>query len=353
MEDDETYPLLNDGLALYAAGHRFEAHELWEDAWNGEVGRSKLTLQALIQMAAGLYKHETGNIRGTCKLLAKAVAKVQEIRLGCSAWLGIDLVRLEAELTEALAAADAIATGGEGVVRAPALPARSGRDGVLYLHGFASSPDSKKAALIVPALRARGVHVAVPDLNEGDFEQLTVSRALALAKRHMRERTLVIGSSFGGYVAALLAEKDERVKSLVLMAPAFDFASRLSERYGAAAIDAWRAQGWVEAEHYAYEGMQRIGYGLYDDALRHPPRPALRVPTYILQGRRDDVVPAAMVEEIARRQNVELDLVDDEHGLVDSGHRACSAAIAAIERLAFVPDPEPRPVADILAALDP
>lgn len=352
-EDDRTYVLLNEGLALYAAGHHFEAHELWEDAWKDEVGRSKLTLQALIQLAAGLYKHASGNPAGTCKLLAKALDKIDEIREGASAWLGIDLVALREDVAAALAAADTIATGGEAEIVPPRLPTRSGRDGVLYLHGFASSPGSKKAGAIVPALRARGLTVHVPDLNEGDFEHLTVSRALALAKRHVRERTVVIGSSFGGYLASLLAAKDDRVKALVLMAPAFDFAARFEARYGGHAVRLWEEAGFVEVEHYGMPGMQRLSFELLRDARTHPARPPLRVPTYILQGRGDDVVSPAMVEEVANANaQAELDLVDDDHGLVASSDRALAAAIRMVERVRLEPDPVGREVEAILASLD-
>ena len=337
--DPETYRLLNEGLALYAAGDPFEAHERWEDAWKHEVGRTKRTLQVLIQIAAGLYKHQVGNIRGTCKLLAKAKDNLDEILVGGSAWLGVDLVKLEDDLAVALAAADETFRGNDAEIVAPPLPERSGSDGVLYLHGFASSPQSKKAELIVPALRERGYHVAVPDLNEDDFEHLTVSRALALAKRHVRERTVVIGSSFGGYVASLLAAKDERVVGLVLMAPAFEFAARLEQRYGSEALERWKAEGSTLVEHFAYAEPRAIGYGIIADAKKHPGRPPLRVPTYILQGKHDDVVPEAMVREVAEAAAgpVELDVVDDEHGLVDSAQRALDAALAMITRTGLEP----------------
>lgn len=339
--DQETYRLLNEGLALYHAGDTFEAHELWEEAWKDEVGRSKRTLQVLIQISAGLYKHSIGNPVGTCKLLAKAKDNLEEIRVGCSAWLGIDLVKLDQDLATALAAADEIARGNEATVSPPPLPARSGSDGILYLHGFASSPGSNKAMHIVPALRERGFHVDVPDLNEDDFEHLTVSRALALAKRHVRERTIIIGSSFGGYIASLLAAVDDRVRGLVLMAPAFDFADRLENLYGADAMAQWKKDGSTLVDHYAYGDRRPIGYGMLVDAKKHVGRPTLRVPTYILQGKRDDVVPEAMVREVAAAAAgpVELDVVDDEHGLVDSASRALEAAFSMIESAGLEPEP--------------
>lgn len=357
-EEPDLYTLLNEGLALYHAERPFEAHEIWEYGWNSEVGRSKLALQALIQIAAALYKDQTKSPRGASKLFAKARDKLAEVREGASAWLGIDLVRLAADVDRALAAADRIAqsagtaeSAGSESVEPPYLPRVVGRDGILYLHGFASGPTSHKASLIVPALARRGFHVAVPDLNQGDFYNLTITRALALARRQVRERTLVIGSSLGGYIATLLASKDERVVGLVLMAPAFAMAERLRERYGDSGIAAWRQAGGVDVEHYAWRGKHPIGYGFYEDASKHPARPAIRVPTYILQGRRDDVVSPALAREIAERhpQMIELEMTDDEHALGGSSDHATRAIDRMIERLKLQPEPAPAVATEVLA----
>jgi pimeloyl-ACP methyl ester carboxylesterase len=332
LEDLELYPLLNAGLDLYHQGKPFEAHEIWEYAWNGEVGRTKLTLQALIQIAAALHKRNTNNPRGTSKLFAKAKDKIEEIRTGASAFLGIDLVALSRDVEVSLAAADRWSAGGPQEVPAPHLPKRTGSDGVLYLHGYASGPTSHKASVIVPALRERGFHVEVPDLNEDDFQNLTISRALALAKRGLRDRTLVIGSSLGGYLATLLAANDDRAKGLLLMAPAYDFAERMKLRHG--------------------EGVR--GHVLYEDALKYPGRPKIRVPTYMLMGLRDDVVSPQIVSETAAANAalVELALVDDDHGLVASAGLARDKALAMIERLRFSPDAAPPDAEEILRLLE-
>jgi pimeloyl-ACP methyl ester carboxylesterase len=334
VEEKDLYQLVNEGLALYAAKKYFEAHEVWEFAWGAEVGRTKLCLQAVIQIAAALFKYQGGNPRGTSKLFAKAKDKIAEVREGASAWLGIDLVRLAEDVDRALADADAICAGEQRALRVPHLPERTGPDGVLYLHGFASGPSSAKARIIVPALEAKGLHVEVPDQNEGDFTSLTVTRAIALAKRSLKERTLIIGSSLGGYIGSLIAAKDDRVKALVLLAPAFDIVERLRARYGAKGMERWRTDGSVEVDHHAWGGKHAIGYGFFEDATRHPARPPIRVPTYILQGTRDDVVDARIAEEMARANaKIELDLVDDEHGLTASSDRAVAAALAMAARL--------------------
>jgi uncharacterized protein len=353
-EDEELYVLVNEGLALYRAGRWFDAHEIWEAAWNGEVGKNKETLRGLIQIAAGLHKFTTGNRIGPSKLLAKARATLEEVR--ASAWLGIDLVALGQELSRALAEADAFARGERETIVAPPLPESTGPDRILYLHGLASGPSSFKASAILPPLVAEGYAVEVPDLNEGDFEHLSMSRTLATAKRLLAERTLVIGSSFGGYAAALLAEKDERVKALVLMAPAFDMAERMRRRYGAEAIEAWKQHGTTLVEHYAWGGRHPLGYGFFEDAARHPAFPKVRVPTYLLQGEHDDVVPAELAKSFAAQHpHVELDLADDDHGLGASAERALAASRRMIALAGIEPAPRPATVAQAeqrLAAID-
>jgi pimeloyl-ACP methyl ester carboxylesterase len=352
-EEVDLYALLNEGLALYRAEKFFEAHEIWEYAWGQEVGRTKLCLQALIQIAAALYKHQTKNPRGTSKLLAKAKDKIAEVRDGASCWLGIDLVQLAKDVDRALDDADAIASGDPRPLSFPGLPERTGPDGVLYLHGFASGPSSAKARLIVPPFESKGYFVAVPDQNEGDFLHLTMTRALDLAKRHLRDRTLIVGSSLGGYLASLIAQRDDRVKAMVLMAPAFDLAARLRARYGEEQLRRWQKNGSIEVDHYAWGGKRAIGYGFIEDAEKQPARPPIRVPTYILQGRRDEVVDPAIVTEVAKQNAafVELDLVDDEHALTDSAKRALEAAESMAARIRLQPEPSAADVAGALARL--
>ncbi len=95
---------------------------------------------------------------------------------------------------------------------------------VLYLHGFASSPGSRKASFFAERLARLGFEVDVPDLAEGDFKGLTISGQLRAVERLARnERMILIGSSLGGYVASLYAARHPEVQSLILLAPAFRF----------------------------------------------------------------------------------------------------------------------------------
>src|ERR1700678_4151148 len=96
---------------------------------------------------------------------------------------------------------------------------------VVYLHGFASGPQSGKARFFAERFGARGVPFVAPRLDEGDFEGLTISGQLKVVEKAVGEGPVVLmGSSLGGYLAALYAARHrEAVEKLVLLAPAFQF----------------------------------------------------------------------------------------------------------------------------------
>jgi predicted esterase YcpF (UPF0227 family) len=101
---------------------------------------------------------------------------------------------------------------------------------IVYLHGFASGPSSKKARFFRERFAELGIGLEVPDLAEGKFEQLTITGQLQVIERTCRgEAVSLIGSSMGGYLAALYAAGHAEVERLVLMAPAFSFPTRWPE----------------------------------------------------------------------------------------------------------------------------
>jgi fermentation-respiration switch protein FrsA (DUF1100 family) len=63
--------------------------------------------------------------------------------------------------------------------------------------------------------------------------------------------------------------------------------------------------------------------------------PTIRVPTYVLHGRRDETVPVAVAEELKTRFDdlVELDVVDDDHALANSADRALEATRRMIDHV--------------------
>src|SRR5262244_1040991 len=63
--------LLQQGIAEFNRGHFFEAHELWEEAWNDVVGEEKRFYQGLVQLAAGYHKLSLAQYNGARKLLER------------------------------------------------------------------------------------------------------------------------------------------------------------------------------------------------------------------------------------------------------------------------------------------
>jgi len=197
---------------------------------------------------------------------------------------------------------------------------------VLYLHGFASSPQSSKATYLARRFAEHGIAIVTPDLNLPDFSSLTVSRMLEQAGQALADLpagpVAVIGSSLGGFVAVQTAlQHPDRVAALVLLAPALDFAPSIRSRpLGSRTVDEWKRAGTLDVFDYGYNRLAPVGYGLYEDACRYDAMDAaLAMPILVFQGTRDDAVDPATVEAWSRRRpNVELHLLDDDHQLTRS-----------------------------------
>ena len=78
---------------------------------------------------------------------------------------------------------------------------------VLYLHGFLSSPQSKKAQQTLRYCVQRGIgeNVLIPQMRFGPAQVMAELRVLIEAQDH--SRLVLIGSSLGGFYATFLAEE--------------------------------------------------------------------------------------------------------------------------------------------------
>jgi hypothetical protein len=195
---------------------------------------------------------------------------------------------------------------------------------VLYLHGFASSAHSSKAAFFGAKLAGQGVTFLAPDLNQPDFSTLTVTRMVRQVEEAIdavEDPVALIGSSLGGFVAVHVAERrTDRVQRVVLLAPALDFGGNRMRQLGDRGLAEWKASDTLEVFHYAYGRIVPVHYELYADARRYDALNAtLTMPVQIFQGRRDTSVDPETVERwAAARPNVELHMLDDEHQLLAS-----------------------------------
>lgn len=194
---------------------------------------------------------------------------------------------------------------------------------LLYLHGFASGPSSRKARHLGEGFAAQGLRLVVPDLTpgEGGFERSTPTSMLGVARGALGGAPgphRLIGSSLGGYLAALLASRDPQVERLVLLAPAFRLFERWSGRLSPAQLVDWRDHG-LPTHHHVTQTERRVGWPFFEAARALPPLPAVTVPTLVVAGRRDETVPLADVESwVERTPSARLLVVDDGHELAGS-----------------------------------
>jgi uncharacterized protein len=190
---------------------------------------------------------------------------------------------------------------------------------IVYLHGFASGPLSSKARYFRERLERRGARVQIPDLADGHFERLTLTGQLEVVERTVAgEPAVLIGSSMGGYLAALYAARHPEIERLVLMAPAFAFARRWRELLGAEKVAAWRREGAMDVFHYAENRTLRLGYALLEDAARYEEFPPFTQPALVFHGEKDDVVPVAFSRQFAgAHANARLEILDSGHELLN------------------------------------
>ncbi|MBW4695381.1 MAG: alpha/beta fold hydrolase [Lyngbya sp. HA4199-MV5] len=192
----------------------------------------------------------------------------------------------------------------------------------IYLHGFASSPRSTKARDLSDRFANLNIPLTIPDLNQSDFTHLTLSRQIQQVEALFPpapEHVTLIGSSFGGLTAAWLGEKHAQVDRLVLLAPAFGFLDHWLSRLGDVQVKQWQTDGTLPVYHYGEAKKLPLSYGFVTDAMQYREEELARsLPTLILHGKHDDVIPLqASIDFANSRPWVQLVELDSDHALTD------------------------------------
>lgn len=190
---------------------------------------------------------------------------------------------------------------------------------LVYLHGFSSAPGGSKGSFCRRWAEARGIPFHAPDLNLPSFEMLTVTaqvEAVEALLHALPEPPVLVGSSLGGFIATAVAQRDAKLRSMILLAPAIGFAAR---RMASPAWATYRETGGTQVYHYGQQLMLRLGPALRDDLPDWVDDAAWRVavPTTILHGRRDEAVPVSESEAYAARNpSARLHILEDDHALL-------------------------------------
>ena len=198
----------------------------------------------------------------------------------------------------------------------------------IYLHGLASSPNSKKARLLAERFAERGYTLHVPDLNVPDFAHLTLTAMTGRVAETVRALQsgpiALIGSSLGGLTALAFADRyctaeAMHVERLFLLAPALDFVENRRRALGEDGLQTWRESGWLDLYNYATGQPERLHYGLLEDIARYEAYAFDRlIPITIFHGKRDESVDYHHSVTFSQgRSYVDLNLVDSDHELLD------------------------------------
>jgi pimeloyl-ACP methyl ester carboxylesterase len=190
---------------------------------------------------------------------------------------------------------------------------------IIYLHGFASGPGSHKAQFFRQRFADYGIDLEIPDLAAGDFSNLTISGQLRIVEQTAGGRAVtLLGSSMGGYLAALYAARHAEVERVVLMAPAFGFARRWTQTLGEEKLAEWQRSGYMEMYHYGEKRPLPVSYTLIEDGAAYEDYPNVVQPALIFHGEHDDVVPVDYSRVFAAgHPNARLHISDSGHELLN------------------------------------
>lgn len=190
----------------------------------------------------------------------------------------------------------------------------------IYLHGFASSPQSVKALFYQMQFKEKGIELHIPDLNLADFSKLSFAQILeTIICEFESEDVVLIGSSLGGLIALTLAERCPQVKRLILMAPALGINKLWSSIVGVENLKTWESTGQFPIYHYGYHRSINLHYEFIRELSELPDNEFISpLPTLIFHGVRDATIPAQFSRNYsATREYVCLNELDSDHSLED------------------------------------
>lgn len=227
---------------------------------------------------------------------------------------------------------------------------------VVWLGGFHSDMTGTKAQVLAEQAQASGGAYVRFDYfghgeSDGAFKDGTISRwredALAVIDELTEGPLVLVGSSMGGWLACLAAiARPERVKAMVLIAPAPDFTEKLMapELSDEAKAAITRDGFWIRPSEYD-DGGYPITRDLLEDGARWSilsgPVP-IDVPVRVLQGGADPDVPWTHALELANAftsHDVVFTLIKDgDHRL--SRPQDLERLVAAVAEAKGLAEPE-------------
>lgn len=191
----------------------------------------------------------------------------------------------------------------------------------MYLHGFASGPNSKKAQYFKKRLQIHGYNLHIPDLNVPSFSALSLhdmtKSVQALIEKHQPSDWIILCSSLGAQVALKVAQYESQIKKIIMLAPAFGFSKRREALIGKEQLQKWENDGNIELFHHAYNKNVNISYSFMEEMEKEDEYSFSReIPIKIFHGAFDETIPFEFVEKfIISRKQVDYHLLESDHSL--------------------------------------
>jgi len=198
--------------------------------------------------------------------------------------------------------------------------------GLIWLGGFKSNMEGTKVLILEEWARASGRPFLRFDYfghgqSSGDFREGTISRwrddALQVLDNLADGPQILVGSSMGGWIAALMAlARPDKIKGIVFVAPAPDFTERLMWRTFADDVkrEIEEKGEWLSPSEYGFDPYP-ITRRLIEDGRQNcimDDEIPIRCPVRILQGMEDPDVPwehALEFSQLLASDDVTLTLV--------------------------------------------
>lgn len=192
----------------------------------------------------------------------------------------------------------------------------------IYLHGFLSGPESVKGGFLAERFAQHGIRLQRPDLKGADYQHMTLTSMLAVVEELLAaddQPATLLGSSLGGFLSLILADRWKQVQRVVLMAPAFRFMERFRAGLPPGLMEQWRERGYTELFFFSFNENRRLYYDIIEDAGQYRGFvPARQLPVQIFHGIRDEVVPYTLsVEYLQSHPMADVILLNTDHGLLD------------------------------------
>ena len=202
---------------------------------------------------------------------------------------------------------------------------------IIYLYGFASGPHSNKAQFFKRKFSTSAIPFDIYDYipDKTSFQNMKLSiltRNLDsyIKENHPKEEELILfGSSFGALISTLYTFlHPDRIRKLILMAPALGFSAQIMVKLHNTPLTHWKEKGVIPVFHYRYDQEIPLAYSFYEDLVNHPPpdieKLRIPIPTLILHGKFDDVVPLIWSQQYAKiNPEATLHILNGDHQLLD------------------------------------